>query len=76
MSGAVVARAWDGSTIFYNPSGLAYLSGTRFYEGATLIFPNSRFVGAAPIFGSEVHKTKDTFFNPSASIFPTVSMRN
>lgn len=64
MGGAAVAWAWDGSTVFYNPAGLAYLDGTRIYGGTTLIFPNSRFVGAAPVFSSAMYETRDTFFYP------------
>lgn len=69
MAGAMVARAWDGSTIFYNPAGLAFLRGTQFYGGTTLIFPNSRFVGAFPIFSNEAHKTKYSYFTPIGFYF-------
>jgi long-chain fatty acid transport protein len=69
MGGALVARAWDGSTIFYNPAGLAFLRGTQFYGGTTLIFPNSRFVGAYPIFNNEAQKTKYSYFTPIGVYF-------
>ncbi len=69
MAGAMVARAWDGSTIFYNPSGLAFLQGTQFYGGTTLIFPNTRFIGAYPIFSDEAHKTKYAYFTPIGVYF-------
>lgn len=69
MGGAMVARAWDGSTIFYNPAGLAFLQGTQFYGGTTLIFPNTRFVGAFPIYDSQVHKTKYAYFTPIGAYF-------
>ncbi|MCG3121503.1 MAG: 47 kDa outer membrane protein [bacterium] len=69
MAGALVARSWDGSTIFYNPAGLAFLKGTQFYGGTTLIFPNSRFVGAFPIFTNEAHKTRYSFFTPIGIYF-------
>ncbi|RME00683.1 MAG: hypothetical protein D6814_03075 [Calditrichaeota bacterium] len=69
MGGAVVARAWDGSTIFYNPSGLAFLRGTQFYGGTTLIFPAGRFVGAAPLFSADVYKTKNSVFSPIGVYF-------
>jgi long-chain fatty acid transport protein len=69
MGGALVARAWDGSTIFYNPAGLAFLRGTQFYGGTTLIFPNTRFVGAFPIFSSESYKTKYAYFTPIGVYF-------
>lgn len=69
MGGAMVARAWDGSTIFYNPSGLAFLQGTQFYGGTTLIYPNTRFVGAFPVFSDDVHKTKYAYFTPIGVYF-------
>jgi long-chain fatty acid transport protein len=69
MGGALVARAWDGSTIFYNPAGLAFLRGTQFYGGTTLIFPNTRFIGAFPIFSNEAHKTKYAYFTPLGVYF-------
>lgn len=69
MGGAMVARAWDGSTIFYNPSGLAFLQGTQFYGGTTLIFPNTRFVGAYPIYDTQAHKTKYAYFTPIGAYF-------
>ncbi|RMG68458.1 MAG: hypothetical protein D6715_02240 [Calditrichaeota bacterium] len=64
MGGATVARAWDASTIFFNPAGLAFLDGGQFYGGVTLIVPSAKFVGAAPIFDSRVHSAKDQVFPP------------
>ncbi len=64
MGGATVARAWDASTIFYNPAGLAFLEGSQFYGGVTLIVPSTKFVGAAPIFDATVHSAKDQVFPP------------
>ncbi len=69
MAGALVARPWDASTIFYNPAGLAFLRGTQFYGGTTLIFPNSRFVGAFPIFTNEAQETKYSYFTPIGLYF-------
>lgn len=69
FGGAVVARAWDGSTIFYNPSGLAFTTGTKFYGGTTLILPSAKFVGAAPMFGTDVHETKSAVFTPIGLYF-------
>ncbi|MDQ7066261.1 MAG: outer membrane protein transport protein [candidate division KSB1 bacterium] len=69
MGGAVAARPWDASTLFYNPSGVAFLKGTRFYGGTTLILPTAKFVGAAPIFNSDVHSTKDAIFTPIGVYF-------
>ena len=64
LSGTVVARAWDASTIFYNPSGLAFLEGTNFYGGVTLISATNRFVGAEPIFDGTVHDSKSALHTP------------
>jgi len=69
MGGAVVARAWDSSTAFFNPAGIAFVDGTRFYGGVTLIFPQSKFVGAAPIFDGTIHKTVDNTFTPIGLYF-------
>jgi long-chain fatty acid transport protein len=43
MGGAVVARAADASTVFYNPAGIAFLEGTNFYGGLTLISSSNSF---------------------------------
>ncbi len=64
MSGAVVGRYWDGSTIFYNPAGLGFSRGTQFYGGTTLIFPSAKFVGAAPIFPNTTYNAVDNVFTP------------
>lgn len=69
MGGAVAARPWDASTLFYNPSGVAFLDGTRFYGGTTLILPTAKFVGAAPIFNNTVYSTKDAIFTPIGIYF-------
>lgn len=41
MAGAFVAVANNSSAVFHNPAGLAFLSGTQFSVGTTLIFPKS-----------------------------------
>lgn len=64
MGNAAVARAYDASTLFYNPAGLAFLSGTQFYGGVTGIFAKARFVGAAPLLDNTVHLAEDQFFPP------------
>jgi long-chain fatty acid transport protein len=43
MGGAVVARAADASTVFYNPAGIVFLEGTNFYGGVTLISTSNSF---------------------------------
>ncbi len=64
MSGAVVGRYWDGSTIFYNPAGLGFSQGTQFYGGTTLIFPTAKFVGASPIFSNTTYNAVENIFTP------------
>lgn len=41
LAGAFVAVANDPSAVFHNPAGLAFLSGTQFSLGTTLIIPKS-----------------------------------
>lgn len=62
MAGAFTAIANDPTALFYNPAGLAYVSGTRFYGGATLIKPISSFRGPSP--SVDEWKMKDLLFNP------------
>lgn len=69
MSGATVARAWDASTIFYNPSGMAFLKGSNFYGNLTLIFPENKFTGAEPTFTGEEHSAKSQVFTPIGLYF-------
>ncbi|MCB9068543.1 MAG: outer membrane protein transport protein [Calditrichae bacterium] len=64
MGNAVVAQAYDASTLFYNPAGLGFLKGTHFYGGITGIAAKSRFIGADPVFDQTIHKGKDQFFPP------------
>ncbi len=65
MGGATVAQAVDPSTIFYNPAGLAFLKGTQFYGGTTLIFPKARYVGPEPYpWAGEVYDAESQVFTP------------
>jgi long-chain fatty acid transport protein len=64
MGGATVARAWDASTVFYNPAGVAFLEGTQFYGGVTLISAKNKFVGALPLFDDTVHESEDAIHTP------------
>ncbi len=41
VAGAFVAVANDSSAVFHNPAGLAFLSGTQFSIGTTLIIPKA-----------------------------------
>ena len=49
MGGAFVARALDGSAIYFNPAGLAFQSGFHAMIGTTLIFPSTTFTGPSPL---------------------------
>jgi long-chain fatty acid transport protein len=48
MGGAFVARASDGSAMFFNPAGLAFQKGINVLVGTTLIFPSTTFTGPSP----------------------------
>ncbi len=69
MGGAAVAQAYDASTIFYNPSGLAFLPGTNFYGGATLVGARTKFSGADPILAGEEHTKESELFSPVGIYF-------
>lgn len=65
MSGAVVARPWDASTIFYNPAGIAFLKdGSHFYGGVTFITATNKYTGADPVYAGEEHKSVDKLHYP------------
>ncbi|HTN46664.1 MAG TPA: outer membrane protein transport protein [Flavipsychrobacter sp.] len=44
MGGSGVAMPWDASTIFYNPGGLARLTGIQAYGSVYLVSPTVRYV--------------------------------
>src|SRR5512145_1166969 len=54
FAGAFTAQASDPSAIFHNAAGLAFLSGTQVYAGATMVAPRFEFTGAAPFPGPNV----------------------
>jgi len=45
MGGAFVARALDGSAMYFNAAGLGFQKGFNVLVGTTLIFPSSTFTG-------------------------------
>jgi long-chain fatty acid transport protein len=70
MAGATVARTWDASTVFYNPSGIAFLEdGAHFYGGVTLITAINKYTGAEPIFSDEQHTSVDRIHTPIGIYF-------
>ena len=48
MGGAQVASLWDPTSIHLNPAALAFLSGTHFSFGTTVIVPDQKFTGVLP----------------------------
>ena len=66
MMGAYVANGHDVSTIFYNPAGLAQLSGLNLNFGAAFIAPRNKFRGPLPYSTNEYLMEKQTFFVPDA----------
>ncbi len=44
------ASAEDASTVFYNPAGLARLTGTQYVAGIQVIAPSTKFSGSAALF--------------------------
>jgi long-chain fatty acid transport protein len=70
MAGAVVARPWDASTVFYNPAGIAFLpNGSHIYGDLTLISATSKWTGAEPVFSGEEHTSKDQIHTPIGFFF-------
>ncbi len=61
LGGAVVAQSYDASSVFYNPSGLAFQSGTQFYGGVTLITASNRWIGPETVNGTPIYGTDKVF---------------
>lgn len=66
MMGAYVADGRDVSTIFFNPAGLAQLSGFNIQVGGVMIAPRSQFRGPYP------HSVEETKMVPSEFVLPNV----
>ena len=70
MAGAVVARSWDASTVFYNPAGIAFLKdGSHFYGNLTLISAKNKYTGAEPIFTGVEQESVDKIHTPIGVYF-------
>lgn len=67
MGGAFVARAWDPSSIYFNPAGLSYVKGFNVMLGGTLILPSTTFTGPYPN-NAETKMNSLTFFPPNAYV--------
>lgn len=62
MAGAFTGLANDPSAVYYNPAGIASLSGTRFSGGLTLIKPYASFRGPSPSINET--ELEEAYFNP------------
>lgn len=52
MGNAFTAQADDPSALFYNPAGIAFLTGTQVSLGSTIIYvPSTEFTGTTPLSG-------------------------
>jgi long-chain fatty acid transport protein len=69
LSGATVAQAYDASTIFYNPAGLAFLKGTQFYGGTTVVSSSNNWTGPAPIFSDQTFEAEHAYHTPIGIYF-------
>jgi long-chain fatty acid transport protein len=65
MGGAFVARAWDPSSIYFNPAGLSYVKGFNVMLGGTLILPSTTFTDPND---TQWKMNSLTFFPPNAYI--------
>ena len=62
FAGAYTAQAADGSAIFHNAAGVAFLRNRQLYFGGTVIKPDADFTGANPFPGESVVETGDVGF--------------
>ena len=65
MGGAFVARAWDPSSIYFNPAGLSYVKGFNIMLGGTLILPSTTFTD---LNDTQWKMNSLTFFPPNAYV--------
>lgn len=66
MGGAFVARAWDPSSIYFNPAGLSYVKGFNAMLGGTLILPSTTFTDLTN--DAQTKMNSLTFFPPNAYV--------
>ena len=60
MGGAFVARASDGSAMYFNPAGLGFQQGFNLMLGTTMIMPSTTWT--PPGGGTDVSMNSQTFF--------------
>jgi long-chain fatty acid transport protein len=71
FAGAYTAQTEDGSAIFHNAAGIAFLKGTQIYIGGTLIHPSSDFTGDLPFPGPGVTEKGDVGLIPVPAVYYT-----
>jgi long-chain fatty acid transport protein len=59
FAGAYTAQSADGSAIFHNAAGIAFLRNRQIYFGGTAIQPSSDFTGANPFPGESIVEKGD-----------------
>jgi long-chain fatty acid transport protein len=59
FAGAYTAQSADGSAIFHNAAGIAFLRNRQVYFGGTAIQPTADFTGASPFPGESVVEKGD-----------------
>lgn len=59
FAGAYTAQSSDGSAIFHNAAGIAFLKDRQLYLGGTLIQPSASFTGAEPFPGPGITEEGD-----------------
>jgi len=64
QGGAFAARANDASAMYFNPAGIAHLSGSKLMLGTTLIFPDIGFRGPSDFNTNEEIKASKQIFTP------------
>lgn len=70
MGGALMAATGDPSSVHLNPAALAFLSGTHFSFGSTVVIPQLRFNGVTPD-NSETRMQAQVLFPPSVFLTHT-----
>src|SRR5262249_3916728 len=75
-AGAVVASPCaDGSALFFNPAGLAALTGTHFVVGGTLILPHGNFTRDPVVGGGTVDIPGQSYPVPAIGLTRRVTSR-
>jgi long-chain fatty acid transport protein len=70
MGGALMAATGEPSSVYLNPAALAFLTGTHFSFGSTVVIPEQRFNGVAPD-NSETRMQAQVLFPPNVSLTHT-----